>query len=588
MLSEARTCQNCKAQFMIEPADFTFYERMGVAAPHFCPQCRLQRVMTWCGASTTLYTRRCEAPNHSEKVFSVYPEATRAPLYDSSYWVSDGWDPLEYGRAYDFKKPFLAQFKELLDVVPLRNAEIVNSINSDYCMGATDSKNCYLCSGTFGSENCLYGHTAVFSKECIDAMLSTYVEQGYDLVSVDKSFEVTSSTFSDELVNCDFMYDCRGCTDCLGCVGLRNKKYCIFNTQYSKEEYKKERAKYDLGSYSGRERVRRQFEQAVLRHPRKYAVMRNAPDCTGDNVVNAKNCIHTFQTLENTENLKYCFVMGYGAKECYDTAGAGLKSQLLYNAASVVTAHNVMCSYRVRNSHDIKYSRECFDSEHLFGCIGLRKKKYCILNRQYSKEQYEELIPRIIKHFAEMPFTDSAQYTYQYGDFMPPEHSPFPYNSSWGTEYFPESVESAQRKGFWWYRAPKNETVITLRSQDIPDRVQDALPDITGAVIECAAKGRECPCMFRIIPRELEFYKKHNIALPRNCMKCRFYSQLKQFTPYRLWPRQCMCSTGHNDYRNTGVHTHGATSCPNQFETAYAPERPELLYCESCYNAEIL
>ena len=36
--SETKTCQNCKNDFIIEPDDFSFYEKMKVPAPTFCPE----------------------------------------------------------------------------------------------------------------------------------------------------------------------------------------------------------------------------------------------------------------------------------------------------------------------------------------------------------------------------------------------------------------------------------------------------------------------------------------------------------------------------------------------------------------------
>ena len=37
--------------------------------------------------------------------------------------------------------------------------------------------------------------------------------------------------------------------------------------------------------------------------------------------------------------------------------------------------------------------------------------------------------------------------------------------------------------------------------------------------------------------------------------------------PRRLWHRKCM-----------------KEGCENEFETAYAPDRPEIVYCERCYQ----
>lgn len=38
-MPETKTCQNCKTRFTIEPEDFVFYEKIGVPAPTFCPEC---------------------------------------------------------------------------------------------------------------------------------------------------------------------------------------------------------------------------------------------------------------------------------------------------------------------------------------------------------------------------------------------------------------------------------------------------------------------------------------------------------------------------------------------------------------------
>src|SRR3989338_6513758 len=41
-----------------------------------------------------------------------------------------------------------------------------------------------------------------------------------------------------EIVDSEYCMDCRGISNCFGCVGLQKKQYCIFNKQYSKEEYR--------------------------------------------------------------------------------------------------------------------------------------------------------------------------------------------------------------------------------------------------------------------------------------------------------------------------------------------------------------
>ncbi len=56
----------------------------------------------------------------------------------------------------------------------------------------------------------------------------------------------------------------------------------------------------------------------------------------------------------------------------------------------------------------------------------------------------------------------------------------------------------------------------------------------------------------------------------RKCFHCRHANRLKKINPFKLWHRSC-------------IHE----GCNNEFETSYAPERPEIVYCERCYQNEV-
>jgi hypothetical protein len=78
---------------------------------------------------------------------------------------------------------------------------------------------------------------------------------------------------------------------------------------------------------------------------------------------------------------------------------------------------------------------------------------------------------------------------------------------------------------------------------------------------------------------ELDFCKRMNIPLPRLCINCRHYERRVMRNSTNFYKRQCMC-----DKKN---HFHGAGKCEVEFETSYAPERPEIVYCERCYQQEV-
>jgi len=70
-------------------------------------------------------------------------------IYDSKYWWSDEWNPMEYGREYDFAKPFFEQFNDLLKKTPLLALSNLNSVNSEYTNFVDNNKSCYLIFGSF-------------------------------------------------------------------------------------------------------------------------------------------------------------------------------------------------------------------------------------------------------------------------------------------------------------------------------------------------------------------------------------------------------------------------------------------------------
>ena len=60
----------------------------------------------------------------------------------------------------------------------------------------------------------------------------------------------------------------------------------------------------------------------------------------------------------------------------------------------------------------------------------MRNNSYCILNKQYTKEEYEALVSKIIEQMNTMPYVDKNGVTYKYGEFFPIELSPFGYNET--------------------------------------------------------------------------------------------------------------------------------------------------------------
>lgn len=547
------TCNNCKQDFTIEPEDFVFYEKIKVPPPTFCPECRMQRRWAWRN-ERTLHRATCAATGKSI-ISGFHPDAGYT-IYDRDYWWSDAWDPTSFGQEYDFSKPFFQQFDELMRRVPQPALFNSRTTNCAYTQYTGEFKDGYLVSGSWGGENVAYASRVQGVKDSLDIYILMEGSLCYDIVSCHKMYGSFFSEKSENCTNCRFVYECKGCTDCFGCTNLRNKSYHIFNQSYSREEYKKKLAEMDLGSYKNLEAARKKFEELKLAAIRKYANLINAPECTGDDLANSFNCRDSFVCIKDMRDCKYVS-NSIEAKDSYDGYGIGAAAELMYEAFdSGVQASRLCFVATVYGGVNIFYSYNCHGCQNLFGCVGLRNKQYCILNKQYDKESFDKLRTRIIEAMTRAG---------EYGEFFPASISPFGYNETIAQDYFPMNEAEAQAKSYKWRDKEKSEHQATIKATDLPDHIKDAGESILQEIIECS----ECKRVYRIIPRELEFLKRFNIALPRKCFECRHQDRFHQVNFPQLYDRHCM-------------------KCSKDIKTTYAPDRKETVYCEGCYNAEVV
>jgi len=542
-----------------------------------------------------LYKRKCDLCG--EDTIGIYHSENYHTIYCQKCWWSDEWNPMSYGRDYDFTKPFFEQFKELMMTVPRmaihQDGTFVNSPYTNYGM---EIKNCYLSYSTGYSENVNYSNQTFYSNDSFDCLDDHELELCYECNGCRKNYKVDYSVASDNCTNSSFVINSRNCFDCFGCINKRNKKYFFLNEFLSENEYN-QRIDSIKGSYEKYVELKKQFATLILKNISPAAFNKNTQNSTGNFLENCNNICNGFSS-KRCEDSRDIFIT-HDTKDSHGTCYL-MKSNNCYDLIAGIGIANGKFSCYGRNSDFCRYCELYFTSFHLFACVGLRNKQYCILNKQYTKEQYEELAPKIIKHMNEMPYIDKKGRIYKYGEFFPPELSPFAYNETVAQEYFPLTKEQAINKGYQWKDPETKNYQITLKTEQIPDHIKDVKDDMLNQVIQCKHYGidskqtlcnEQCSMAFKIIPRELEFYRKNNLPLPRLCPNCRHYQRIKQRNPLKLWHRQCMCAGTQSDnkvYRNTINHNHhNDNHCPNEFETTYAPERKEIVYCEKCYQEEV-
>ena len=564
-----KTCQNCKQNFTIESEDFAFYEKIQVPSPTFCPECRNIRRLAW-REDHTLYRDTCKLCG--EKTISIHAPDGPYTVYCRDCWISDKWDPLSYGRDYDFNKSFFEQYRELMTVVPQPALTGARLINSEYSHTSLGLKNCYYVFLCYFSEDSQYSNALLFSKNTFDSFITDNSDHAYETIHSNRLYRVRFGYFADECLDSAFLYDCLGCTDCFGCINLRKQKYCLWNQQLSKEEYQKQIVHWDLGSYARLQEVKAKFKELYLSTPRRFAHIINGINVTGDIIRDAKDCQTCFSVLDGVQNCKYLYIAGLNLKDSYDVSGAGDLSELIYETMLATRAQRTKFCAGSSNSSDIDYCNMCPDCSKCFGCVGVQHKKYCILNKQYTKEEYNTLVPKIIQHMNVMPYQDKKERVYKYGEFFPTELSAYAYNESLAFKWYPKTKEEVLAEGWQWRDPEAKHYEITLKPQDLPDHIRDVKDNILEDIIGCEHAGtcnEMCTTAFRINREELAFYRNMNVALPRLCPNCRYIQRLQWRNSFHLYPRHC-------------------SKCSRDIETTYAPDKPEIIYCDQCYKAEFL
>lgn len=567
--TQIKNCQNCKQDFEITSDDFSFYEKIKVPPPTFCPGCRLQRRLAWRN-ERVLYRDKCDLCN--KNIISMYGESVSFPVYCRDCWLGDGWDPMSYGQEFEPSRPFFEQYKELLYSVPRIALWQRNSTNSEYSNMAAESKNVYLSvSVVAGSENVSYSKSIDKSKDIIDSTNINVSENLYESIEAQGSYGSQFLLLSRACLDSYYLVDCVNCSNCFMSYNLRNKQYCIRNKQYTREDYLKELAKINLKSRKERDALLAEFEDMKKRAIYRFANTTKSVDSTGNNLANTKNCHNCFD-VHDSEDSKYCY-RAFKLKDCMDFDYG--ESEMMYEyTTGAKNDYNVRFSYSAMDAvRDAEYTDFCRNVSNVFGGAGLHNAQYVILNKAYSKEEFESLREKIINQMMEKPFVDKAGRVYKYGEFLPIEFSPWAYDETIALDFFPITEQQARENGYNWIGKAVKSFDITVPAENIPDNIDEVDEGILKEVLGCAHKGGcadLCGVAFRLTDFELNFYKKFGIPLPVLCPNCRFHKRLKVMPGLKLHHRKCT-----------------REGCENEFETAYAPDRPEIVYCEKCYQQEV-
>jgi len=547
--------QYCEGEFKIGEEDIEFLKILRVPAPNYCPTCRRMNRSAFVNG-INLYKVDNKAPEKNNKIISFVPPASPFLVYDLISY-REVFDPYTYGTFYDASRNFLEQFWDLRLKVPqpaiIRDP---SNINSEYSINGRNLKNGYYVSGGWNSENLWYCSTTMNSRNVMDSLSVHFIENSYQLVSCEKCYNCRYLYFSDNCIDSNFLYDCNNCQDCFGCVNLRNKSNCIFNIQYTKDEYKKQISKINLKSRKSIKENAEKFWKFAKSQPVRAERHERVENVSGTNISDAKNCHDVFDCVKS-EHLLHCgqVVAHHDSMDANVSGG----SEKLYNTIAVgSSSSNVKFSFASKFITESEFVINCRNVNNCFACIGLENRNYCIFNRQYGKEDYYIELDKI---------KTSLLKRGEYGDFLPFKFSTFAYNGSTADMSFPLDKDKIEKLGGLWQ--PETESnagnMDMIKPDDIPDDISDVDDDILSKALICRETGKP----FRIIESELEFYRVHGIPLPDIHQIKRIKDRYKYLGDYKM--NNAVCN-----------------NCKKDIITMYDLNEGWNLYCDDCYKREII
>ncbi len=555
-----RICRISGEPFEVTEEDLSFYNRISptiagktytIPPPTLAPSARRQRHMTFRN-ERTLYRRKCAKTGKA--IVSIYAPEAPFPVFEPQSWFADDWDATAYGRDFDFSRPFFDQFAELSRAVP-RPALLqrLGNENSPYTNLVSGNHNCHYIFAASDNQDCFY---STYIQRCRDVADSFFIfdsELCYECIDCYNGYNLRHCQECNNCSDSEHLIGCIGCRDCFGCISLISKQYCLFNQQLSKSAYfeavTERRARPDAARI-----ISAQLQQLRAIAPRKYYSGIDNDGCTGDHLAHCKNSLQCYDctTLEDCKNCTWL----HRSRDCYDCYAWGLPGELgLENHLVGNTFYRVIFSEDCSdNVSYLSYCQACYIScSHLFGCIGLRRKQHCILNKQYSPEAYEQLLPKVIEHLIG---------TGEWGEFFPSSLSPFGYNETLAQEYFPLSQQEVAARGWRWRteELPGIYGADTTSLAELNRPLAEIDDSICSKVFACVDTGKH----FRFTKQELALYRKLNVSLPPRCFDARYLRRFALRNPRMLHHRECI-------------------RCAAALLSPFPPNAPEPIHCERCF-----
>jgi len=245
--------------------------------------------------------------------------------------------------------------------------------------------------------------------------------------------------------------------------------------------------------------------------------------CEGSGINYSSNIINGYYVSRATNGRNMMFISGINhANHYHDVFESWIDSDDFYAVSNAWSGCNhIYCSTQVEKSSNLFYCYHMETCSFCLGCIWLKNKSYCILNKQYTKEEWNQKVEEI---FWQMD-TDGTLW-----EFFPARMNPFYFNDTAAYLIDPSFTKEEVTAAWYLWRdepikvdIPEGAQTVTVDKlgnfewwSDVGTNgsTSDKIRTIDESICKKVIIDHEWNA-YRVIPMELEFLIKHGLPLPR-------------------------------------------------------------------------
>lgn len=318
-----------------------------------------------------------------------------------------------------------------------------------------------------------------------------------------------------------------------------------------------------------------QFSELLRKVPRINLSNINSINCDYCSVIkDSKNCY-----LTTGAQLEDCYYTNnaFNSKECFD-CWLIIQCEKFYWCIDCEKCYKVFFAQYSNNCIDSAFLYNCSNCSNCFGCVNLKNKSYDIFNQPFSGEDYF----KVLNDYELGSFVKFLEYSNRFQLLKiktPLRFARIIHSVNVSGNNIRDSKNCLNCFDVFGVEDSKYIIDAGLGFTDNYDVYNAGFQ--SSLIYETNSCGRNSSRMFFSsgITESNEIYYSDNCRLSSSYLFGCVGLKNKQYAGVQ---------SDNKIYKNTIEHHHHKKEhCPNKFETSYAPDRSEIVYCEQCYLQEV-